>query len=314
MPRATVAGPGWRAGARCTRVNVYPGIPSSTSTYVSPPPPACGSTCSTRRSAGAIRLEYALEGAFERQAVRVLSVPRERRLAQSGPCPLDRRRKRRRLRARGDGAVDALLDELGRGVLRPRDDDDRHTLRSRLDHDEAVALPLRRQDEALGRGERVVEHSTFDEAGCADASVEAARGDRLEDVRPIGAVSEDLALQAGDPGQGGHERRHALLREVASCKDRDRVRCAWPLRRRRTDVLAFQARRRQARCSQALLVEARKAEGSLRDAEARALDAPAELARDGPGVASPVRPSPDLVPVDDDPKPGALARRARGKQ
>src|SRR3954451_7823120 len=278
MPRATVAGPGLRAGARCTRVNVYPGIPSSTSTYVSPPPPACGSTCSTRRSAGAIRLEYALEGAFERQAVRVLPVPRERRLAQSGPCPLDRRRKLRRLRARGDGAVDALLDELGRRVLRPRDDDDRHTLRGRLDHDEAVALPLRRQDEALGCGERVVEHATLDEPGCADTSVEPGRRNRSEDVRPVGAVSEDLALQARDPGQCGHERRHALLHEVASRENCDRVRRAWPLRRWRTGVLAFQSRSRQARCSQPLLVQTRKAEATLRDADARALDAPAELA------------------------------------
>src|SRR3954453_20372893 len=114
MPCATVAGPGLRAGARCTRVNVYPGIPSSMSMYVSPPPPACGSTCSTRRSARAIRLEYALERALERQAVRVAPEPCERRVAQPLPCPLDRGRQLGRLRTRRDGAVDTLLDELGR--------------------------------------------------------------------------------------------------------------------------------------------------------------------------------------------------------
>src|SRR3954468_22171435 len=126
------------------------------SMYVSPPPPACGSTCSTRRSARAIRLEYALERALEGQAVRVAPEPCERRVTQPHPCPLDRGRQLGRLRTRRDGAVDTLLDELGRGVLGAGDDDDRHAVCGRFDDDEAVAFPFRGQDEALGRGKGVL--------------------------------------------------------------------------------------------------------------------------------------------------------------
>ena len=61
-------------------------------------------------------------------------------------------------------------------------------------------------------------------------------------------------------------------------------------------------------------MQPREAEGALRNAQARALNAPADPAADRAEVLAPVVPRPDLVPVDEDAEsPLASARAAAAR-
>src|SRR5205085_8925475 len=92
-----------------------------------------------------------LERPFEPEARRILLEPLRRRLAERPACCDDAENRARelvRLGARGNRAVDAVRNQLDRGILRSVDDDAGRAARRRLDDDEAVALALRSRGEA----------------------------------------------------------------------------------------------------------------------------------------------------------------------
>src|SRR5215207_3651518 len=108
----------------------------STSTYVSPPPPACGRTWSTVRLLFGIALQDAREGALERQPFRVLAKPARGGIPQLRAAVTDahdRRRELARVDRSRDGAVRSVFHELDGSVVRVLDDDDRHAAGSRFD-------------------------------------------------------------------------------------------------------------------------------------------------------------------------------------
>ena len=117
--------------------------------------------------------------------------PLERRLAQRGARIAhahDRRGEVVGADRRSDRAVYAVLDELGRRVVGPVHDNGRDALRRRLDHHEAVALALRRQDETQRCGQSALQYVTVDKARCHDPVGEPGAVDRGEHVVALRAV------------------------------------------------------------------------------------------------------------------------------
>ena len=227
---------------------------------------------------------------------------------------------------RRDEAVLAFLDELGRGVVRARDDD----ARSR------PATPPRRR---RGRSPRAPTAA----AGTARARVTAridarwrrrtpaprrrrsspARRSAAAAAGAIGTVAEDLAREARGATPAPARAAGAIARTRFSgmwrpAKTTTRLR----LRDRRLErpgvelparaiKLAARTPRRAAGAR-----GAGEAEGLLADADAAPLHPPADLARATAEVVVPVGARPDLVPVDDEPKPrggGARRRRRAGR-
>src|SRR5215213_6007172 len=128
----------------------------SASTYVSPPPPGCGSTWRTRRSSGMLRpgsrvaAQDDLERVGEGEPRRVTPEPGERRLAERLTGLVDADDRRGQILRRGGRRNEAVLglgDQLRRSVVQARDDDYRGPVGHRLYDDEAVALATRREDE-----------------------------------------------------------------------------------------------------------------------------------------------------------------------
>ena len=111
----------------------------------------------------------------------------------------DRLGDRLRVGARGDRAVDALLDQLGGGVVLARDHDARRPARGRLHDHHAVALAARGKQHAQRAAHLGVDRLGVGEAGRRDDLLQPVLGDRRVQRRALGAVAEELAPQPLDP-------------------------------------------------------------------------------------------------------------------
>ena len=221
-------------------------------------------------------------------------------------------------RARGDEAVLAVVDQLGRGVVLAGDDDARRAARGRLDDDEPVALARRRQhhaERACAAPPRPARASTKPGASTDVAEPEPldlrqhARRARARRRRSPRAAPARLAR----PRERRQQRRHALLGDVAAGEHDDRLAPApAPARSSDADVLAASApsaRRAGPRRAAAPRAAAR----SRRRAAARARSSRCTNAPTAPParaqVLAPVGARPHLVPVDDE----RVARRAASR-
>ena len=146
--------------------------------------------------------------------------------------------------------------------------------------------------------------------GTATASVRPCVAYEREHAPALGPVAVDLRPQLRRLGarqrQRGHERGHALLRDVAAGEDHQgrvdiRLDSTLSLAAR---VLALQHGHLapDALAAQPRRVQPREAERPLRDARARPLHPPADPAAGAPEVVAPVRARPQLVPVDHEPE------------
>src|SRR5439155_24615891 len=159
------------------------------STYVSPPPPAWGSTWRTERSRSCIVLQDAFEGALEREAVGVFAKPPGGRVPKLGASLVDAHdcgSQLGRLGRGGDRAVGSLLDELDGRIVRTLDDDDRHAVRRSFDDDQPIALAPRRKNEAERARQRLLEHRRVHEPRRHDLTAESTLYDRSQHRRPVG--------------------------------------------------------------------------------------------------------------------------------
>ena len=192
--------------------------------------------------------------------------------------------------AGGDEAVDALLDELGRGVVGVAHDDARR----------ADARPPRRRRARSPRGATAAPGRARARRSCSTSSaatkpgrlddvLEPVRGDRGEHRGALGPVAEDARRAA--PGtrsrarrDRGHDRRRALLRDVAAGEHDERLGGQRRGRRRagrRTRPRSTVHRRRAGR-------SARRRSAVSRGEAERALAARAGTA---PGPRQPTRPA-----------------------
>ena len=136
----------------------------------------------------------------------------------------------------------------------------------------------------------------------------------------LGAVAEQLAAQLGNAlarqGERGHQRRHALLGDVAAGEHHQRLGRGGLARLERSRVLALEHGELavHGRGAQAPGVELREAEGALGNAQAERLNGLADAAAHGPEVLAPVVAAPDLVPVHHEPEAAQRAHERRRQQ
>ena len=222
-------------------------------------------------------------------------------------------------RPRRDEAVDALLDELDRRVVRARAR--RRSARrpppprprSARSPRGARAAPCR----ARGAASRSTS-SASTKPGASIALSSPSRADRGQHRRALRPVAEDHAAQLGQrrrgPGDRGHER---AARASPGCGGRRTRRAA-----RRLGLAAARAAPAYSPSStvdlaaqparpQAVAVQPREAERALRDAHAQRLDRVADRAAEPAEVLAPVLAAPDLVPVHDEPVAAEPAQRPR---
>ena len=154
-----------------------------------------------------------------------------------------------------------------------------------------------------------------DEAGRLDDAVEPVLGDRGEHRVALGAVAEDPPAQVRErPARRrdrGHDRRRALLRDVAAGEHDQRVGGPRRGRGERADVLALEHGRPAPRTASARRRSAvRSAKQNARCGTRRHsawTHQPTRPAR-GPRYSCQYSRDPQLVPVDDEAGSGARAR------
>ena len=194
-----------------------------------------------------------------------------------------------------DLAVDPVRDELRRRVVGPRGDDRGRTERGRLDHHHPVPLADRRQQVAGRVRHRLADNVGVDEPGSLHRVPDSCGLDRLEHPRPLGAVAEDEAAEAGKllACAGDHSRHElgALLVDVAPGEDDERL--AVPLRGVRHGRAVVEPGQPGHLSPKALLretpaVSVREHEGVARERDAEPLDQRAEGASDATEVLAPV--------------------------
>ena len=127
-----------------------------------------------------------------------------------------------------DEPVDAVLDELRRGIVRTRDDDARDAPRRRLDDDQPVALASGRQEQAQRPRERLLDPLLVTNPGASTTP-----------SSPASAICRSTSGRSGpspriSPRSSGNDSRASatagahggrpLLRDVASGEDHDRLR------------------------------------------------------------------------------------------
>ena len=273
----------------------------------------------------AVALQNALQRRLERHAAPVALEPPRRPFPQLGPGVVDLLDRGREVVGRGAGGdhpVLALLDKLGRGVVRALDHHARRAAGGRLDHDEAIALAARRQHHAHGAGQRGIDLRRTDEAWQRDGSRQPVLVDEPADRIAVRSVAEDLRPQIRDPaaglGESGNQLGDLFLGDVTAGEDDDRLdrgRARGWTRVARVLALQHGELAGQPLLAEASCVEAAEAEGALGYGDTCALDEPADVAGHRAQVLAPVGARPQLVPVDDEaigpsPAPGG----GRGEQ
>src|SRR6266545_3854369 len=156
---------------------------------------------------GAISLQNELERAIEGEHLGILGEPSGgggAQLLAGLDHPEKRVRKVFRRRARSDGAVYALSNELARRVLRPLDDDARGAVCCRFDDDQPVALALRGGCEASSSGQRLRHLLLGSRPGQVDARLELEPSYERLDTSALRAVPVDgeTQLRAALTGTG----------------------------------------------------------------------------------------------------------------
>ena len=227
---------------------------------------------------------------------------------------------------RGDEAVDAVLDQLGRGVVRVAHDDARRAARGRLDDDQPVALAARRQHHA--ERARAASRST-------SLGVDEARAPRRRRSSPCAAIAASTAARSGpSPKIAPRSSGTARARSARSPARRAGARFSgmWRPANTTTRLGRRAARRRRAspayspsstvdlaaqRPRRAAAPRCRRAKQNARWRHAQAQRAARRQptrAADAAEVLAPVRARPDLVPVDDERGSGAARRSQRRRR
>jgi glycosyltransferase involved in cell wall biosynthesis len=208
------------------------------------------------------------------------------------------------VRAVGDGAVHALLDQLGCGVVLARHDDARRATRGRLHDHHAVALAARGQQHAHRAAHLRVHRLRVGEAGRPHDVAQAVLDDRRLQRGALGPVAEKLPPQALDPRRRDRHRgdaeRRLLLRDQPRGEQHERVGRVYLRGLLRPRVQAPQHRDGATKpfFVQAPGVQLREAEGTLRDARTQPLHEQPHAAPRRAKVVPPVGAAPHLEPVD----------------
>ena len=266
-----------------------------------------------------VALQHALERALERQPLaRSRGTRRRSRSRSAWPAACTRTIAAARSSGEAEGATNPFTPSSTSSTAAlsgPATTTLGVPARGRLDHDHAVALAARGKHHAERARERALHALGAHEAGHVERVVRARA--RRAAGAPARARGRRRRSRRGAPGcaraqrrERGHERRHALLRDVAAGEHderlgRARARCAssGPAYSPSSTV----SRRSRPASTQPAGVEAREAERALRHAQAERLHALADPPADSAEVLAPVLAAPDLVPVDHEPEAAAAA-------